>query len=154
MVSSAVKGSLLFGSLRFTDEKVTSKPSASFESITKADKLISYLDDSTNRFKSSEWIHHYTSFKDAVNILNSGYLYLSTAKSMNDRDEYKHGDRQYWNNLFFSSFMSDVKESIGMWSMYSQPWEQGVKLSIPKKRLSNGSKKQRRSQKYRQIPVN
>lgn len=33
---------------------------------------------------------------------------------------------------FFASFMTDAKESIGMWGMYAQPWRDGVLISIPK----------------------
>ena len=49
---------------------------------------------------------------------------------MNDRLEYKTGrslDPTRWNNLFFSSFMCEDKENIGMWSMYSQPLGEGRK---------------------------
>lgn len=38
---------------------------------------------------------------------------------------------------FFTSFMTDTKESIGMWSMYGQPWKDGVLLTLPKKTVSN-----------------
>ena len=42
---------------------------------------------------------------------------------MNDNLEYKNGDPHRLRNLFFSCFMCEDKESIGMWSMYAQPWE-------------------------------
>ena len=45
---------------------------------------------------------------------------------MNDQLEFSNGDKERWKNIFFASFMMDMKESIGMWSMYSQPWESGV----------------------------
>jgi hypothetical protein len=51
---------------------------------------------------------------------------------MNDKMEFKNGDMTRWRNLFFSCFMCEDKESIGMWSMYAQPWENGVKISLPK----------------------
>jgi hypothetical protein len=38
-------------------------------------------------------------------------------------------------NIFFACFMTDVQENIGMWSMYGQPWEDGVLLRIPKKNV-------------------
>ena len=44
----------------------------------------------------------------------------------------ENGAPARWNNLFFSSFMCEDKENIGMWSMYAQPWETGVKISIPR----------------------
>lgn len=118
---------------KIVDKKATQKSSSSFESITETDKLLKYLDDSSSRLKNTEFLHHYTTLSKALQIIKSGYWHLGSAKSMNDKVEYEHGDLQHWDNLFFCSFMSDVKESIAMWSMYSQPWMQGVKLSIPKK---------------------
>ena len=54
---------------------------------------------------------------------------------MNDRLEYENGDLSRWQNIFFACFMTDVQENIGMWSMYGQPWEDGVLLRIPKKNV-------------------
>lgn len=45
--------------------------------------------------------------------------------------EYQHGDSERWKRIYFASFMMDSKESIGMWSMYAQPWETGVKIAFP-----------------------
>lgn len=50
---------------------------------------------------------------------------------MNDKVEYRNGDSHRWNNIFFASFMAENKESIAMWSMYAQPWVDGVKIAIP-----------------------
>ena len=115
------------------DKKSVQKTSSSFESITDTDKLVKYLDDSSNRLRNADSLHHYTTLSRAIQIIKSGYWHLGTAEFMNDRVEYELGHSQYWKNLFFCSFMSDVKESIAMWSMYSQPWKDGVKISIPKK---------------------
>lgn len=120
---------------KIADKTTMQKSSSSFESITETDKLLRYLDDSSNRLKNTEFLHHYTTLSKAIQIIKSRYWHLGTAKSMNDKVEYENGDLQHWNNLFFCSFMSDVKESIAMWSMYSQPWMQGVKLFIPKKSI-------------------
>ena len=65
-------------------------------------------------------------------MLRSQTMHLSNAKYMNDQLEYQTGDPEIWKNLFFSCFMMEEDESIGMWSMYAQPWRDGVKISIPK----------------------
>ena len=95
--------------------------------------MIAYLDDVNDRLKNRKYIYHYTSYKNCVNIVNSQVWFLSGAICMNDRLEYQNGDEAVWNDLFFASFMSDTDESIGMWSMYSQPWEEGVQIAIPVK---------------------
>ena len=107
-------------------------PSA-FSGINTTSELRLYLDDSINRLKSSKYIHHYTTLENVVKMICGGSWHLGDAARMNDKLEYENGDEQRWNNLFFSCFMCEDKESIGMWSMYAQPWEKGVKISLPSK---------------------
>lgn len=107
-----------------------------FSDIQTAEQLALYLDDAPNRLKNNRFLYHYTTVSNVINILRSQTWHLGNASGMNDRLEYKNGqsvDPIRWNNLFFSSFMREDKENIGMWSMYSQPWEKGVKIAIPKK---------------------
>lgn len=107
-------------------------PSA-FSRIDTISGLRFYLDDSANRLKSSIYIHHYTTLENVVKMICGGSWHLGNAAKMNDKLEYENGDAQRWDNLFFSCFMCEDKESIGMWSMYAQPWEKGVKISLPSK---------------------
>lgn len=111
-----------------------------FPDIQTAEQLKIYLDDSTNRLKNSRFLYHYTTVSNAIKILRSKTWHLGNASGMNDRLEYKSGrslDPTRWNNLFFSSFTCEDKENIGMWSMYSQPWEKGVKITLPRKTVIN-----------------
>lgn len=106
--------------------------SAAFSAIQTPAELIRYLDDSTKRLKSSTYLYHYTTISRVVDIVQSRLWHLGNAAGMNDTMEYTNGDPARWKNLFFSCFMCEDKESIGMWSMYAQPWEKGVKIAIPK----------------------
>ena len=101
-----------------------------FESIQTAQELIAYL-DSLDRLKNRKYLYHYTTLASVVGIYRNGKWYLGRAKNMNDRFEYEKGDSYQWDKIYFSSFMAESKESLGMWSMYSQPWEQGVQIAIP-----------------------
>ncbi len=103
-----------------------------FSDITTANGLKLYLDDDTARLKSSPSLYHYTSISNVVAMIRSGTWHLGNAHNMNDNLEYNNGDPDQWKNLFFSCFMCEDKESIGMWSMYAQPWERGVKIEIPR----------------------
>lgn len=103
----------------------------SFRDISSVDELISYLSDSAERLKNSGYIYHYTTLPVLIKMLKSKTWHLASAKNMNDRLEYDNGDEDRWMNIFFSSFMTEDKESIGMWSMYAQPWEKGIKIAIP-----------------------
>lgn len=108
-----------------------------FSKITSIDDLIAYLDDAQLRLKYRKYFYHYTKLDNVIKIFKSRTWHLGNAKHMNDLLEYGNGDKERWGNIFFSSFMTDVKESIGMWSMYSQPWEKGILLVIPKKEVQN-----------------
>lgn len=103
----------------------------SFEGIDNLSDLVKYLDAGA-RLSNSKYLYQYTSVSALVNMLRSKTMHLSNAKYMNDQLEYQNGDPEIWKNLFFSCFMMEEDESIGMWSMYAQPWRDGVKISIPK----------------------
>ncbi len=101
-----------------------------FTEITTFSELIAYL-DSSERLKSRKFLYHYTTIRNALAIFKSKTWHLGNPQNMNDMVEYRNGDPQVWKNIFFASFMAENKESIAMWSMYSQPWKDGVKITIP-----------------------
>lgn len=103
-----------------------------FKDIKEIEVLVDYL-DSNDRLNNGKFLYHYTSFSNAVKIIKGKKWHLASPKGMNDQLEYENGDKWRWNNLFFNCFMLESKESIGMWSMYSQPWERGVKIAIPRR---------------------
>lgn len=110
------------------------KKQMSFESLTDSVQLIKYL-DANSRLKDSKYLYQYTTISSLINMIRSGTMHLSNAKYMNDQLEYENGDSAIWKDLFFSCFMREDDESIGMWGMYAQPWRDGVKISIPKEIL-------------------
>lgn len=112
---------------------ITNKRETDFSKITKIDDLILYLNDSTKRLKNRNYLYHYTKLDRVVDIFEGRKWHLGSAACMNDRLEYKNGEPSFWKNIFFACFMTEVKENIGMWSMYAQPWEDGVLITIPKK---------------------
>ena len=107
------------------------RKSLSFDTIDNLNDLKKYL-DSGARLNNSQYLYQYTTVSALVNMLRGKTMHLSNAKYMNDQLEYQNGDPEIWKNLFFSCFMMEEDESIGMWSMYAQPWRDGVKISIPK----------------------
>lgn len=102
-----------------------------FKDISNPRDLIRYLCDDTRRLSNSGYVYHYTTLSSAIKIIKSESWHLANAANMNDILEYQNGDKARWPNIFFCSFMTEDKESIGMWSMYAQPWEKGVKIAIP-----------------------
>ncbi len=109
-------------------EKTSKRPRA-FKDIETEQELADYLDNPYfgNHVPS---LYHYTKLSTVVDIIKSGYWHLTTAEQKNDYLEYENGDKEAWKSLFFTCFMSEDAESIAMWSMYAQPWDDGVKIRI------------------------
>lgn len=96
-------------------------------------ELASYL---TSKRKNSdlteEYISHYTRFDVAKKIISSKKMQLRNPADMNDGLEFS-SPKMDCSKMYFASFSIENSENIGMWSMYGQPWEAGIKISIPKK---------------------
>lgn len=121
--------------------KESRESSSAFKVINHPDKLIAYLNNGAARTENSSYVYHYTTLHSLKAIINSGTLHLGNPWNMNDRLELKKGDSLRWRKLVFSSWMTEDDESIGMWSMYAQPWENGVKISLPSKKMREWLKK-------------
>lgn len=108
-----------------------------FNEIDTPEKLIAYLSDSSNRLRNKDdgvthYIYHYTKIENALSIIKNRFWYLSSPDRMNDGLEFKNNfDAFPSKSVFFASFMYDLSESIAMWAMYAQPWEEGVLIRIP-----------------------
>ncbi len=104
-----------------------------FEIISNPVELIQFLSSSEKiRGLSEEYVSHYTRVETLKNILNGQSFYLNNPRNMNDGLEFKCESFDC-TNLFFTSFSLENSENMGMWSMYGQPWNQGVRISIPRK---------------------
>lgn len=107
-----------------------------FEEVSKPDELIKKLEEMANRKQntrsgSQSYICHYTTLKAVKGILQKRQWYMNSPINMNDVLELMHSKDVGVDNVFFCSFIADNLESIAMWSMYSQPWEEGVMIKIP-----------------------
>jgi hypothetical protein len=108
-----------------------------FSEINSPQDLIAYLSDSANRLentknKTTQYVYHYTKLSNVVSIINSRSWWLNSPKTMNDGLEFQNiSEFEQRSAVFFASFMYDSNESIAMWSMYAQPWEDGVFIRIP-----------------------
>ncbi len=110
----------------------TGKPTR-FDEIDTSVELVHYLSSRAKTTELSEqYVSHYTSYDVASKILSNKMLHLNNPKNMNDGLEFS-SDAMDASKIYFTSFTLENRENIAMWSMYGQPWEKGVKLSIPKK---------------------
>lgn len=104
-----------------------------FDEITNPIEMVRYL---TSKSKindlSEEYISHYTSYDVAKKIIAGRKIQLGNPANMNDGLEFS-SPKMDCTKIYFASFSIESSENIGMWSMYGQPWEDGIKISIPKK---------------------
>lgn len=112
--------------------------SKSFENASNYDELkraLKYRFDILHNTDNGEvnYLCHYTRLSSAIAIIRSRQWYIGSPKKMNDGLEISRGSESEWEKFYFASFMFEPKESIAMWSMYAQPWEDGVMIRIPVK---------------------
>ena len=106
-----------------------------FKDICTPIGLLNYLSN-TEKLNKNSMLSQYTSLNTVISIISNRYWYLGSPHNMNDGLELQFGlDKR--NDIFFSSFMAEQKESIAMWSMYAQPWSDGIMISIPIKQFIN-----------------
>lgn len=116
-------------------------PVTNFSEIESPQDLIAYLSHSTDRLdntknNSTQYVYHYTKLCNVVSIINNRRWWLKSPKTMNDGLEFQHISESKQNKtVFFASFVYNLSESIAMWSMYAQPWEDGVYIRIPVKQF-------------------
>lgn len=103
-----------------------------FSEITDSIELVRYLTSKTKISKlSEEYVSHYTNYEVAKKILTGKTMQLGNPANMNDGLEFS-SPKMDCSKIYFASFSIENSENIGMWSMYGQPWEDGIKISIPK----------------------
>lgn len=107
-----------------------------FKTASSPQEVVSYL-SSGERLKKTTHLYHYTKLSSMIGIIKSGYWIMRSPKDMNDIFEFENWSQYDWGGVFFASFMGEQKENIGMWSMYAQPWVDGVKIAIDKNTFKN-----------------
>ena len=132
-------GKKTFEKLDLSQVIFDAKPKA-FSKLETPLELANYLSSREKilQSRSGDLVSHYTSVDNLEKILTSKTLYLSNPANMNDGLEFETSAN--YSHLFFSSFSLESSENIGMWSMYGQPWNEGVRISIPKKDFLNWQK--------------
>lgn len=107
-----------------------------FENVATHEELKKYLIDKASNLQNTRsevprYFCHYTKLGAAVSIIQGKKWYIGSPLRMNDGLELSHAGKDTWKKIFFACFMLEPKESIAMWSMYAQPWTDGVMIRIP-----------------------
>lgn len=102
-----------------------------FSSITESSELIGYLSE-PQRLNNVKYVSKYMPLPSAVRLFSSHMLLINNPAHMNDLYEIKaFGNHAKWSKICFASFITQSSESMAMWSMYAQPWTDGVMISFP-----------------------
>ena len=103
-----------------------------FEKLDNSKQIKDYLTKVLSRTggknSKNSFLFHYSSIKAVCNIIDSGYLWLSSTDDMNDIFEMNHVQKMIDMPLYFISF-SKNEENMGMYKMYS-PDKDGAILYI------------------------
>ena len=119
-----------------------------FSEIRTPEEMLVFLKDD-QRLKHNDMLYHYCGLEKLERILKNKQWYFSSPKGMNDHYEYEKF--HHWSGKYFLCFMKTTKEEISMWSMYGQPWTQGVRIGMPVKTFKNWIQKTKyvtRTEKY------
>ena len=102
-----------------------------FSDITEAYELAAFLKE-PQRINSIKFLSKYMKLSSAIRFFSSGMMLINNPANMNDYYEYESfPEREAWSRICFASFISQQSESMAMWSMYAQHWDEGVMISFP-----------------------
>lgn len=81
------------------------------------------------RAKEHKVLYHYTNYDSLSKILSSMTLKFNRSDSVNDLEEEKYYKNDIYKSVFLSSLVYKEKESIPMWSIYTNN-ENGVRIGF------------------------
>ena len=100
----------------------------SFKYIANTDELLNFL-----QTREHPYYHHFTTVSTLVKIIKSNKWRFSVGSRMNDQHEYNvksaYGLRD---KIYSTCFCFGDEDNMAMWAMYAIPWEDAVRISIPK----------------------
>lgn len=91
-----------------------------------------------NKGKNHNNYYHYTTYDNVKKILLGKKFILTRGNlgSMNDQHKCKvFGEKEDWDKTYLTCFAFGDSENMAMWGLYCLPWEDAVRLCIPKKAM-------------------
>ncbi len=101
--------------------------------VDSVQSLLNFLEMKGNNHEN---YHHYTNIDSLIHIISSGYFHLTKGNSIsiNDQHEAKmKGSYDMWQKTYIGSFAFGESENMAMWGLYGLPWEDAVRITIPRK---------------------
>ena len=111
------------------------KKKITFKEITTIEDLLTYLKE---KGRNHNYYYHYTSWDSFCKIYNGKSFLLTRGNSLNINDQHEaimKGSWEEWNKTYIGSFSFGAAENMAMWGLYGLPWEDAVRIAIPKKAM-------------------
>lgn len=108
-----------------------------WKNIDDIDELLTFL---KQKGINHDEYHHYTNIDSLIKMIDSGYLLLTRGNSVNMNDQHEcqvKGSIDLWDKIYLASFAFGKSENMAMWGLYGLPWDEAVRITIPKKAMKN-----------------
>ena len=99
--------------------------------------MISFLKE---KGRNHDFYYHYTTWDSLQKIISNKSFLLTRGNSLNINDQHEaimKGSWREWNKIYIGSFAFGSSENMAMWGLYGLPWQDAVRLAIPKAKMNN-----------------
>lgn len=103
--------------------------------IDSADTLIDFLE---TKGQNHNYYYHYTTWDSLEKIITNKTFLLTRGNSLSINDQHEalmKGNWSTWNKTYIGSFAFGAPENMAMWGLYGLPWEDAVRIRIPRKEM-------------------
>ncbi|MBR6569379.1 MAG: hypothetical protein IKK75_02895 [Clostridia bacterium] len=104
----------------------------SLRDVTTVEELIAFLQA---KGRNHQAYYHYTTWDSLEKIMGNSSFLLTRGNSTSINDQHEalmKGSRREWNRTYIGSFSFGTAENMAMWALYGLPWEDAVRLEIPR----------------------
>lgn len=104
-------------------------------SLRNIEELIEFLETKGSNHNN---YYHYTSWDSFKKIYTSKSFLLTRGNSLSINDQHEalmKGSWEMWNKTYIGSFAFGSSENMAMWGLYGLPWEDAVRISLPKEEM-------------------
>ena len=103
--------------------------------VQNAEELIAFLQKKgCNHYN----YYHYTNWDSLNKIVKNRTFLLTRGNSMHINDQHEaimKGSKAAWDRTYIGSFSYGREENMAMWGLYGLPWEDAVRIRIPKEQM-------------------
>ena len=122
-----------------------------FKKLDTLDSVKDFLDLRAARHNN---YFHYTSVTALRAMLQSKKLHLSLGKTMNDLFEIQKIDPEKWERLYVASFSFTSNESVALWHIYGNPFNQAIRIQFSRTAVLKMLEKLKNCLKCKDVSLN